>query len=85
MDFEWDDAKARANLREHGVDFADAATVFEDDSALTIPEVSTEEDRHLMVAMDALGRILVVAYTERRLHSHHLCSKGQSIRTANLR
>jgi uncharacterized DUF497 family protein len=28
--FQWDPAKARANLRRHRVDFADAATVFED-------------------------------------------------------
>jgi uncharacterized DUF497 family protein len=27
IDFEWDPRKARANLREHGVSFHDAATV----------------------------------------------------------
>jgi uncharacterized DUF497 family protein len=35
MGFQWDLAKARANLRKHGVDFADAVGVFEDPLALT--------------------------------------------------
>jgi len=65
MDFEWDYAKAQANLRKHKVDFADAATVFQDESALTVPDVGSEEERHLTLASDAMGRILVVAFTWR--------------------
>lgn len=65
MKFEWDDAKARANLRKHGIDFADAATVFDDESALTIPDTGFDEDRYVTMAVDALGRILVVVYTWR--------------------
>jgi uncharacterized DUF497 family protein len=49
--FEWDERKARANLRKHRVDFADAATVFEDDRALTAANDDPEKralchDRH---------------------------------------
>jgi uncharacterized DUF497 family protein len=33
--FEWDRRKAAANLRTHGVSFAEAATALEDDLALT--------------------------------------------------
>ncbi len=29
MEFEWDEAKNRSNLRKHGLDFADAATAFD--------------------------------------------------------
>ena len=29
-DFEWDDAKAAANEKKHGVTFVEAATVFDD-------------------------------------------------------
>jgi uncharacterized protein len=32
MDFEWDPDKAVANLRKHGVDFANAVGVFEDEA-----------------------------------------------------
>jgi uncharacterized DUF497 family protein len=33
---QWDSEKAAANLRKHGVDFADAATVLSDEWALTL-------------------------------------------------
>jgi len=35
MDFEWDGQKARRNARKHGIQFADAVLVLEDDNALT--------------------------------------------------
>ena len=68
MDYEWDSAKARANLRKHGVDFTDAATVFSDDYALTIPDDSPDEERFVTLGMDALARILVVVFTWRGQH-----------------
>lgn len=63
--FEWDAEKARANLRKHGVDFADAATVLDDEMAITIRDEDPDEDRLGTVGADALGRTLVVAYTWR--------------------
>lgn len=65
MRFEWDERKARANLRKHRVDFADAATIFEDDLAVTMVDEDSEEDRSVTIGMDAVGRVLVVAYTIR--------------------
>lgn len=66
MGFEWDARKATLNLRKHRIDFADAATVSEDERTLTIAEVSSlDEERWITVGMDALGRILVVVYTWR--------------------
>jgi len=62
---QWDEDKASANLRKHGVDFADAATVLEDEAALTMPDGQTSEERSVTVGMDALGRVLVVVYTWR--------------------
>ena len=35
MQYEWDPAKAEANLAAHGVSFTEAVTVLEDDFALT--------------------------------------------------
>jgi hypothetical protein len=35
-DGEWDPRKAAANLKKHGVDFADAATVLHDEQAITV-------------------------------------------------
>ncbi len=65
MEFEWDERKAQANLRKHRVDFADAATVFEDDRAVTVADDDPEEERYATLGTDALGRVLVVAYTMR--------------------
>jgi uncharacterized DUF497 family protein len=64
--FQWDSKKALSNLRKHGIDFADAIAVLEDERAITIPDEYLLEERFVTVGMDALGRILVVVYTWRR-------------------
>ncbi len=64
--YEWDPKKAASNLRKHGIDFADAATLFEDESALTVDDDDPEEKRFITIGMDALARVLVVVYTWRR-------------------
>lgn len=65
MSFEWDHNKATVNLDKHGVDFADAATVFDDSNAVTIDDPDHNEERFITIGMDAYGRILVVVYTWR--------------------
>jgi uncharacterized DUF497 family protein len=66
VELEWDAEKAASNLRNHGVDFADAATVLFDDMAITIMDDSEDdEERHATLGLDALGRCLVVVYTWR--------------------
>jgi len=53
VSYEWDPAKARANLSKHGVDFADAASALEDDRALTIRDpLSSDEERWI-----TMGRV----------------------------
>jgi uncharacterized DUF497 family protein len=65
--YEWDANKAAANLRKHGVHFADAATVFGDDSAIRMPDEisSLDEDRFVILGMSVPGDLLVVVYTWR--------------------
>jgi hypothetical protein len=63
--FEWDFDKAQANLRKHGVDFADAATVFDDPLAVTLPDAGEEESRFVTIGSDAEGHLLVVVYAWR--------------------
>ena len=62
---QWDDDKAAENMRRHGIDFADAATVLEDEMGLTMADDHANEERWVTLGMDALGRTLVVAYTWR--------------------
>jgi uncharacterized protein len=66
MHFEWDSQKAEANVREHGVSFAEAVTVFSDDYALTREDPdSFSEQRFVTLGMSATGALLVVVYTHR--------------------
>ncbi|MDD2810931.1 MAG: BrnT family toxin [Rhodoferax sp.] len=66
MKFEFDPVKAVSNLKKHRVNFSDAQAVFYDDRALTMEDPDAQgEQRFLTMGLDALGRILVVCYTER--------------------
>ena len=67
MSYEWDPAKARANFAKHGVRFADAVTVLEDDLALTMRDPSSdEEERWITLGRNDLARVIVVVYTWRQ-------------------
>ena len=65
--FEWDQTKARTNLRKRGISFEEASTVFGDIRTVTIydPLHSAEEERFVDIGLSAKLRVLVVVYTER--------------------
>jgi uncharacterized protein len=65
VDFEWDEKKANANHRKHGIDFSDVVLVFYDERAVTIRDIAWDEERFVTMGMDALARLLVVCYTWR--------------------
>lgn len=65
MTFEWDPDKARRNLEKHGISFADAVEVLSDPYAITVQDRTPDEQRHVTLGLDALGRGLVVVYTWR--------------------
>ena len=62
---EFDPKKATANLKKHGVAFADAEPVIYDAHALTMEDDVDGEVRFVTLGRDALGRILVVVWVER--------------------
>ena len=68
LKFEWDDGKAAGNLREHGVSFDEAVSVFGDSLALTFSDTDhvDSEDRSRTFGTSSKGRVLVVIHTERR-------------------
>jgi len=63
--FEWDPRKAASNVRKHGIGFAEAVPVLEDERAVTLREDAYGEERWVTIGMDAVGRVLVVVYTWR--------------------
>lgn len=83
MSIEFDPAKAKANLRKHGVCFAHAEQALRDPMALTIEDPDTRaEQRFVTLGTDALGRVLVVIHTQReertRLISARKASRGEA-------
>jgi uncharacterized DUF497 family protein len=65
--YEWDLAKAAANVRKHRISFEEAASVFLDAAALTFwdPDHSEDEDREITIGRSARSRILFVAHAAR--------------------
>ena len=68
MKFEWDPEKADSNQKKHGVSFQEAASVLGDALSITYPDPdhSVREHRFITVGMSRLGRVLIVAHTDRR-------------------
>jgi uncharacterized DUF497 family protein len=62
-DFEWDEAKARANLRKHGVSFSEAATCFLDAEAFTAPD-KDYPDRFILIGLSRQLRVLFMVSAE---------------------
>jgi uncharacterized DUF497 family protein len=64
--FEWDGAKAAANLRKHGVALDEASTVFDDTLARIFDDEdhSTEQARDIIIGHSVTRRLLVACFTE---------------------
>ena len=67
MEFEWDNAKAKANLRAHGISFELAKAVFKDPFAIELVDDRKDygEERFVTIGMAEGKAILFVAFTER--------------------
>jgi uncharacterized DUF497 family protein len=65
--FEWNSAKAAANLRKHGVSFDEAKSVFADERAKLIsdPDHSNDEDRFILLGLSSGLRLLIVCHCYR--------------------
>ncbi|MGD0143376.1 MAG: BrnT family toxin [Rhizomicrobium sp.] len=76
-EFEWDDAKAARNFRDHGVTFEAACEVFRDLFALDWPDTSEDygEDRFATIGM-VRDRLLYVAYTMRGERIRIISARG---------
>jgi uncharacterized protein len=63
--FAWDARKAQANLRKHGVSFAD--TAFGDPLSVTVPDPdhSAADARLILIGQSTQQHLVVVAHVER--------------------
>jgi uncharacterized DUF497 family protein len=65
--FDWDEKKAKANLKKHrGVSFDEATSVFDDPRLITFPDLlhSESEERYLSIGISFKGRILIVSHID---------------------
>jgi uncharacterized DUF497 family protein len=65
MEFQWDQVKADLNWKKHGVDFADAVGVFEDDLLVVIYTYRGENIR--IISARPATRTERGNYNERRI------------------
>lgn len=66
--FEWNEDKAKRNLKKHeGVSFEEASSVFDDEKAILFddPDHSEYEDRFLLLGMSLKTRLLIVCHCYR--------------------
>ena len=65
--FEWDESKAKSNLKKHKVSFEEAKTVFIDENARLIddPEHSEEEARFILMGLSEELKMLIVCHCYR--------------------
>ncbi len=67
-EFQWDEEKAKSNLKKHGVSFEEGATIFNDPMIATIldPDHSEDEERFISIGMSVIRRLLSVIHTYRK-------------------
>jgi uncharacterized DUF497 family protein len=66
VEFEWDPAKAEANLRKHKVPFLKACEAFKDGNRLERPDDSSEFGEERWIVLGCVEQtILSVVYTQR--------------------
>ena len=67
MKFDWDQTKASANSKKHGVTFEEARTVFFDEFAVQFfdEDHSSEEERFLLLGLSSDAKLLLVCHCER--------------------
>lgn len=65
--FDWDERKAAANAKKHGVSFEEAKSVFLDERAKLIddPDHSEDEERFVLLGISSTLRLLVVCHCYR--------------------
>ena len=67
IEFEWDEAKAAANIKKHHVSFDEAKSIFFDEFGVQFFDDghSSDEERFLMLGMSSGAKLLIVCHCER--------------------
>ncbi|MCH5349638.1 MAG: BrnT family toxin [Oscillospiraceae bacterium] len=65
--FDWDERKNLINQDKHGIDFAEASSVFYDERAILFddPEHSADEERFILLGMSQNANVCIVCHCYR--------------------
>jgi len=81
MKFEWDKNKEKLNIKNHKVDFEQAAYVFSDKFALSIYDESHSEDEDRWIILGkSLNEVMLVV-----VHTFNEADKVESVRIISAR
>jgi uncharacterized DUF497 family protein len=64
MEFDWDENKRKANLRNHGIDFVGIDEVFEGETVTILGDRFDYGEQRLVTFGMLEGRVIAVAHTE---------------------
>jgi uncharacterized DUF497 family protein len=64
MEFEWDEAKRKSKLREHGIDFVGIEKVFEGETATILDDRFDYGEKRFVTFGLLDGRVVAIAHTE---------------------
>jgi uncharacterized DUF497 family protein len=64
MEFEWDEAKRKSNLRNHGIDFVGVEQVFEDKIVSILDDRFNYGEKRFVTFGLLDGRVVAIAHTE---------------------
>jgi uncharacterized DUF497 family protein len=65
LQFDWDEGKRRANLAKHGVDFLEAAAIFDNPTLEKLDDREDYGEERLVAIGRCRAEILRVVYTDR--------------------
>ncbi|MGK7937637.1 MAG: BrnT family toxin [Xenococcaceae cyanobacterium] len=81
MEFEWDENKRRSNLSKHGIDFVDAAKIFNSSVLERVDNRYDYDETRIVTLGEVNGVVLFVVYTKRgevrRIISARRATKGE--------
>ena len=73
--FEWEEAKAIANLEKHGVSFREAREIF-DDEFMQLMYDDDAEERFIAIGMSRTWKLLIVVHTIRNDRFHLISARN---------
>ena len=84
--FEWNEGKAKSNLRKHKIGFEEAEAIFNDPFVVTFADEfhSLEEERFISLGLSNVNRILLVVHTETSKNADVLLVRIISCRKATV-